>query len=162
MRFKSPIYLKVNVIDWVCKTAERVKVISEWNDVWYEVYQEIGGKSKSSGNKVCPRSAVKALWFLGLLLCSDRKYVNWSYEKIKNSKELSDHNIKNGIYSLMALEILENKQKDDLFSIKQIWVQIKEMYLKYFPDDTFPATEQGEITITYKLWYFDQIQRLIH
>lgn len=136
-------FLKVNVLDWVCNTAKRVKKSEEWNDVWTKVYKEIGGeKPDTSGSKVCPRSGAKTLWFLGMLKCTDRPLLEWSYSQIK--KELS----KNGVYAVLTIDIL--KINSDLSS-DEVWIWVRKLFKRIFPGIGIPLRDEGASIVAFKL-----------
>ena len=63
---------KVPLSEWVLGTIQKMNElrstdVRDWTKVWYEVYQELGGKTPNSGNKGCPRVAAFGLWYLGLV-----------------------------------------------------------------------------------------------
>jgi len=142
-------FLKVNVVKWVCETADRVKDIEEWNQEWINIYYEIGGTSDESARKGCPLNAAKTLWYLGRLRCSNRPFMAKSYREIRDSLS------KNGVYAIIAIDILNENPR---LPLSELWIKIKKKYEKVFPNDTYAFSNQGGPTLAYKLWHMDQIR----
>ena len=136
------IFLTVDLQKWVYGTINKVQQGFAWNNAWEDTYKEIGGTSIESGKKPCPKNGTRTLYQLGRIKNSKINYVAISYEEILKNYS------KNGVYAIMAIDILE---KNPDIELKELWYKIKELFkkeLKIEPSNS----NQGGPTIAFKLW----------
>lgn len=142
-------FLSVNIEKWVYGTIDKVQHGAKWNDAWTETYKEIGGTSIESGKKSCPKNGAKTLYELGRIRNSNMSYVSISYS------EILDNYSKNGVYAIMAIDILEKKHN---ISTNDLWSNIKIMFEQQL-DKKPSQSNQGGPTIAHKLWKSGIIQK---
>jgi hypothetical protein len=68
----SELLNKVCIVQWVMNTVEKMLAQDRqdpqtWNSNWLRSYEELGGTSRASGAKGCPRAAAYGLWRMGLI-----------------------------------------------------------------------------------------------
>lgn len=99
----QPIFLKVQILDWVSRTVDRMRAtgkgdIASWKAYWLETYYSLGGTKESVGNKGCPSAAAYGLYRTGWLLDSGVKPVRM---EISDIYDFLDRN-KNATYAVIA------------------------------------------------------------
>ena len=108
-------FLSVDLKSWVFGTIKKVQQGTDWNNAWQKTYRELGGKSEESGKKVCPMKGTKTLYLLGRINGSNMPYKN------PPPREVWENNSKNGVYALLALEILS---RNPSISLNDLWSRI--------------------------------------
>ena len=147
-RSRDLTFYYLNLWEWVKGTIDKIRLeepltVEAWNSAWERTYFELGGKKEFSGTKGCPRMASYTLYYLGRITGTNRPYLDWSYQKIKD--ELS----KNGVYAILAVELL--KKNPDL-NLHDLWLRIKEKYRTELNDE--PAgSNQGGPKVAFKLFH---------
>ena len=117
-----------------------------WRSAWVETYREIGGKSKFSGEKGCPREAAKTLYELGRLKNGDLPFRDYEIPELWNHS-------RNGAYAILATRLL---QVSPHLSKTSLWREIQEAVRRDVGDE--PArTNQGGPTLAYQLWHLGLI-----
>ena len=96
---------RIPVTPWVSGTVARILRTGRddaqtWNDCWYDAYVALGGRSKESGNKGCPRAAARGLWLLGRLRDGQRPLLSWNVAEVY--RELG----KNAAYASITADLL--------------------------------------------------------
>ena len=141
------IFLNVNIVDWVFGTIRKVQTGISWNDAWQQTYREIGGKSAESGKKACPMNGARTLYEMGRIKHSNKPRLNLPFDEV--AKNYS----KNGVYTLLALEILSGNPN---ISLKNLWKLVQQRFEEEL--NLQPAkSEQGSTKIAYKLWHLGKI-----
>ena len=135
-------FLSVDLKSWVFGTIKKVQQGTDWNNAWQKTYRELGGKSEESGKKGCPMNATKTLYLLGRINGSNIPYKNLP------PREVWENYSKNGVYALLALEILS---RNPSISLNDLWSKIQERVRGELGEE--PAlSNQGGPTVAYKLW----------
>lgn len=141
-------FCKISLKDWVLDTIKKVERGVEWNCAWLKTYFELGGKSRESGNKPCPKKGTETLYLLGRIK-GFRCFQNPGLRDIREDYS------KNGAYAILALEYIQ--QEPDI-SLPELWSKIQECIRRELNED--PAeSNQGGPTVAYKLWHLGLIVR---
>jgi hypothetical protein len=135
---------KVPCIDWVKKSIYKMMQsnstdIIRWCQVWSESYSELGGKSKTTSEKGCPRVAAYALWRLGRISGGGHP------SRFETTSQVIDEFGKNAAYATIAISMFEQgwisrKNKD-------VWKEVRRRFNK---DTGISAarTEQGAVRLS--------------
>jgi hypothetical protein len=135
-------FLSVDLKSWVFGTIKKIQQGTDWNNAWQKTYRELGGKSEESGKKGCPMNGTKTLYLLGRIKGSNMPYKN------PLPREVWENYSKNGVYTLLALEILS---RNPSISLNDLWSEIQERVREELGEE--PAlSNQGGPTVAYKLW----------
>jgi len=114
---------------------------TDWTRCWYETYRELGGRSKASGNKACPRAAAYGLWFLGRISQGGRPRLNWPVSRVV--EELG----RNAAYAVIAAELyLEEPGR----SLQETWQAVRLEFRRQTGEEA-ARSEQGEVRVTLAL-----------
>lgn len=138
---------RIDKILWIRRTIEKMEAIATddkktWGKLWLKTYCELGGVSRYTGLKECPKCAAYGLWFLGQISGSKRPLQNWSIRQIR--EELG----KNAAYATLAINVLN---KNDAISGRALWQEVQSLYQRKLSEN--PAnSDQGAVTLT-KLLY---------
>lgn len=139
---------------WVQKTINkmeenRVDDKKSWDMYWYKSYEELGGKSESTGTKGCPKKAAYGLWYLGYVSNTNRPFKNLSIQKI------NDEFSKNVAYAVLAVDLLNKGWKSN--NITSLWQEVKNQYRNTLKKE--PAkSNQGAVTVAVQLFQEGRIQ----
>ena len=137
------IFLKIDLKEWIKGTIKLVQSGKDWNKAWQKTYSKLGGQSVGSGKKGCPLNGTKTLYLLGRIKDSNMPYQNPPLRDVWNNIS------KNGVYSLLTLELLD---KNPDWDIDHIWTEVQKQVLKRLGEK--PAeSNQGGPTVAYKLWH---------
>lgn len=142
----------IDKVRWVQRTIEKMQAVGAddkqmWDRFWLETYFELGGKSRATGSKGCPKAAAYGLWYLGRISGSERPRQNWSIEKIR------EHLGKNAAYAVLAITLLDDKNTR---SGQALWQEVQRLYQRKLMEK--PAdSEQGEIVLTKLLYSANRI-----
>ncbi|QSJ17902.1 hypothetical protein JYQ62_03300 [Nostoc sp. UHCC 0702] len=144
----SDLLFRIPIVPWVQETMQKMNVYENealeiWSDYWYDTYKQLGGKSKNSGTKGCPRCAAYGLWYLGRLVDSVQTYKGWEITKIKH--ELG----KNAAYTVLSLEILQQQVGNT--NTQALWSSVRELYQQRLNEEA-AKSEQGQIKIALALF----------
>ena len=140
------IFLKVDLLDWVYGTIKKVQNGRNWNAAWLSTYHEIGGKKCSIGTKPCPKHAARILYQTGRLKCSGIRPKKYCLTDVwKDSR--------NGVYALVAADILLNSHSVDYDQLK---ICVYKTTQRCF--NSSPVSDQGAIKLTYMLWKLEKIR----
>ena len=143
------IFYNVDLVDWVYGTIEKHERGVSWGAAWGETYREIGGSSKASGEKGCPRAAAKTLHEFGRLKDGGLPY------KVCEISELWNHS-RNGTYAILATRLL---WANPHLSKASLWREIQEAVRREAGHE--PAcSNQGGPTLAYQLWHLGLIVEL--
>ena len=134
-------FLGIDLEGWVENTIQKVGSGDKWNKAWLSTYFELGGKSRDSGRKSCPKNAVRVLYETGRIRNSEHDYCQISLDDAWNN------NSKNGVYALLTIEELVRRPEIDYTSLKSL---VYSRTYQIFGDA--PETDQGAIKITQLLW----------
>lgn len=141
-------FLRIDLKDWVRETIRKAENGDDWDSAWQETYRELGGESAESGKKGCPMQGTKWLYLLGRIKDSGVPLTSPELEDMWRCS-------RNGIYSILALEYLE--QNPDI-GLNELWTKIKRHVRSQLKKE--PAeTNQGGPTVAFKLWHLDLIVR---
>ena len=159
------IFYSVDLEKWVYGTIEKLRLEEgmSWNASWYATYLKLGGKSKDSGTKSCPRSAAKTLYEFGRI---KDKNGGLPFRDCDVS-EMWDHPDcgRNGAYAILATRLLckypKLRRTAPWPEIKKaLWPEIQEVVRceVEFDDDDGPASnENDEVRLTWQLWHLGLI-----
>ena len=137
------IFFNIDLKAWIKETINLVQSGENWNKAWQKTYRNLGGQSVESGEKGCPMNGTKTLYLLGRIKDSNMPYQN------PPLRDVWDNISKNGVYSLLTLELLE---KNPDWDIDQIWTEVQKQVRKRLGEE--PAkSNQGGPTVAYKLWH---------
>lgn len=134
-------FLGLDIESWIKATIQKAQCGSDWDKAWIEAYVELGGSSENSGNKSCPKNAARVLYETGRIKNSGQAFVDislpyvWQYDS------------KNGVYALLAIDEL---QKNPEITYQDLVSAVHDQSNKIF--GIAPASDQGAIKITYKLY----------
>ena len=143
----------IPLTDWVRGTIDKMneyekKDSHSWSQFWYSTYQELGGKSGSSGTKSCPQHAAFGLWQLGRI-----KDTNIPFKQIP-IKLINQEYGKNAAYAEIALDLLKRGQS--VPDEKILWPQVQEIFR--IKTHEIPAeSQQGAIKVARVLFDEGQI-----
>ena len=144
---QSDVLNKIAIRPWVFRTVEKMSAagkadVKTWDRFWLQTYQELGGKSETSGSKRCPRAAAFGLWTLGRLRGSGRDPRAWTLDQV-------NHDLgSNAAYAVIAADLLA---KDATISQGLLWKMVRTTYEQHTRRE--PATlEQGEMKIVLALF----------
>ena len=141
-------FYNINLKDWVLGTIKKVEHGADWNCAWLKTYFGLGGKSRESGTKGCPKKGAETLYLLGRIKGFGR-FQNPGLGDIRRNYS------KNGVYAILALEYI---QREPNMSQSELWHKIKERFRRELNEK--PAeSNQGGPTVAYKLWYLGLIVR---
>ena len=148
---KDNTFYLVDLTDWVYGTIEKVeKDGKKWNDAWWDTYKtDLEGTSEDSGKKGCPKNGTKTLYKLGRI-----QGAKMSYDTTSSLRDVLKNHSKNGVYSLLAIDILSKQTKR--ISLTGLWDEVKKCFEDEFNMDGDPKpakTNQGATTVAYKLWH---------
>ena len=121
---------------------------SLWDKFWLDSYFELGGTSKESGSKGCPKTAAYGLWNTGFIKGKSRPFRNWKIDEIKN------HYGKNTAYAAIAVYLL--RLGWDQSDISGLWDEVRRIYMSKF-HDTPAQKDQGAARVTAILFQEGQI-----
>ena len=139
-------FLKVDLLDWIYGTIQKVQDGEQWNDAWLSTYYEIGGVSHSSGSKACPKNASRTLYQTGRLQNSGIEYKNYDLQEIWQDS-------KNGVYALIALDILFENESIEYERLKErVYAETMSRF------NSAPRSDQGAIILALKLWRLGKVQ----
>lgn len=133
----------IPVVSWISETIDKMNQLGAndlriWNQKWLESYFELGGHSKNSGSKDCPKHAAYGLWRLGFLVNGG---VTKRYIYIKG---IDSRFGKNATYAVLALQFLERGY--DPYDIPSLWAEVQSKYREVIKEE--PAkSNQGAVTI---------------
>ena len=154
--YEMPIILfKIPLVDWVRRTIKYMNTAGKedsknWSNYWLQAYEDLGGKSTSSGSKGCPKCAVYGLWRLGRISNSGRDFQN------PKLKQINEEFGKNAVYAVLALDLLENMQREKEISKKDLWTKVRDRIEKELREK--PAqSEQGAVKVALDLFEEKQI-----
>ena len=138
---------KIPVSNWVGGAVEKMRrddteSVSNWNRYWLETYFDLGGTSKESSRKGCPKAAAYGLWFLGRLKNSGRNTLDLTVEEV--NLQLG----KNAAYALIAVDLLQNGASR---SAKSLWPLVQHRYME-LTGTAAARSEQGEIRLVVALF----------
>lgn len=145
---------KIMVKPWVLGTARKMQdartdTQATWNNSWLERYRELGGCSKTSGSKGCPRAAAYGLWFLGRLRETGRPFLSWTVPQI--DRDLG----KNAAYAVIAANLLQQGASP---AVGGLWPLVQDHYRAETGHE--PAgKDQGEIKLVVALFQEEQLAR---
>ena len=137
----------IPIIPWVFGTVEKVLHIGTcdertWNRCWYKTYEELGGSSKTSGNKGCPRAAARGLWMLGRLRRGGRSFQARDAYEVYQDQDLG----KNAAYAVIAADLLAAGA-----SASGLWSRVQSEFKRLTGDDSADS-EQGEVRLVVALF----------
>ena len=135
------IFLAVDLEAWVYGTIGKVRGGSDWGHAWRETYEEIGGRSRSSGAKGCPMAAAKTLYEFGRIRDCGRAYRDCDLRELWEGS-------RNGTYAMLAIRLLREKPG---LGKTQLWAWIREAVRREL-DAEPAATNQGGPTLAFQLW----------
>ena len=136
-------YFNTDLKAWISRTINLVQSGKNWNEAWQKTYRDLGGRSTESGKKGCPMNGTKTLYLLGRIKDSSMPYRNPPLQDVWNNIS------KNGVYSLLTLELLD---KNPDWDIEKIWTEVRKQVRNRLGEE--PAkSNQGGPTIAYKLWH---------
>ena len=139
---KRGTYLSLDLKSWVLGTIKKVQQGTDWNEAWKRTYRELGGKSEKSKKKGCPMKGTETLYLLGRINGSNMPYKN------PPAREVRENYSKNGVYALLAVEILSSNPST---SLNDLWPRIQERVREELREE--PAhSNQGAATVAHKLW----------
>ena len=139
-------FYKVDLAAWVYGTVEKHRQGVSWKSAWVETYGEIGGVSKTSGEKVCPMMAAKMLFELGRLKNGGSPFRDCDIPQLWNYS-------RNGTYAIFATRLLRASPH---LSKSSLWQEIQQAVRREVGDE--PArTNQGGPTLAYQLWHLGLI-----
>ena len=146
MGTESLTYLRLNLWDWIRGTIEKIQhepyAKEEWNKAWVKTYKELGGKSQESGKKGCPKKAAYCLFMMGKIKGSNKPFERLTYQDIQNKYG------KNGVYAIMAINILKDDQS---LNLNSLWKKVQDKYIEEIGEK--PAkSDQGAVTVAFKLF----------
>ena len=139
------VMFKVNLKDWVMGTIRGVDAGEDWKTSWQKTYRAIGGESNSVCKKGCPCNGTKTLYDLGRIKNAGIPY------KEPSLQDIWDNHSKNGAYSILALELLD--EYPDI-ALADLWGLIQSRIRKDLGEEA-AKSNQGGPTIAYKLWHMD-------
>ena len=128
-------------------TIAKVGEGESWAKAWLATYKEIGGQSRESGKKDCPRVAAKTLYEFGRITDGGTPFVVWDIDKLWGRS-------RNGTYAMLAIELLG---ADPTLNVTQLWARTQEAVRRKTGDEP-AATNQGGVTLAYKLWHLGLIE----
>ncbi len=137
----------IEIKQWVHGTARKMLAAKSesratWNEAWFETYLELGGQSRTTGEKGCPKSAAYGLWSLGLLAGVARNFRKWSIAQVR--KELG----KNAAYAVIAAELMTGGAAP---TVPSLWPRIRKRYEELTGEEA-ARSEQGEIRLVIALY----------
>ncbi|MDQ9168810.1 hypothetical protein Q8A64_00130 [Oxalobacteraceae bacterium R-40] len=145
----------IPIASWVTGTVRKMNQKgthskAHWNETWLDTYFELGGKSKESGAKPCPKAAAYGLWLFGYLCEGKRPFYNiWTADR--DNLRLGKN--KNAAYAAIAVELLTQGAPSQ---IGKLWPMVQAEYAKRTGHS--PAgSEQGEIRLVAGLFQDRQI-----
>ena len=145
MGSKSLTYLELNLWDWIRGTIKKIHkpyAKEEWNKNWLKTYKELGGKSRVSGKKGCPKNAAYCLFMMGRIKESNVTSENLTYQ------DVMDKYGPNGVYAIMAIDILQGVTT---LSLNSLWKKVQDKYKKESGKN--PAkSNQGAATVAFELF----------
>ena len=96
------VFYNVDLAAWVYGTVEKHRQGVSWQSAWVGTYREIGGVSKTSGEKVCPMMAARTLYELGRLENGGLPFRDCEISELWNHS-------RNGTYAILATRLLRAK-----------------------------------------------------
>lgn len=143
---------RVSVTQWVNGTVQRVLLLGRddaqaWNTCWFDQYISLGGTSKNSGQKPCPRAAARGLWITGRLRSGRRPFLSW------NTTEVYRHLTKNAAYASIAADLLTTTE---LRSSTELWPLVQAEFTRCTGEPS-AASEQGEVRLVVALFHSQQL-----
>ena len=142
----------IPVARWVGGTIQkmvRARTVErrDWARFWFDTYRELGGTSRTSGTKGCPRSAAYGLWFLGRVAGADRPRLCWPLQRVMD--ELG----RNAAYAILAMDFASEARGE----LTQTWQQVQQEFRKSTGKE--PArSEQGEVRLALALREFPALK----
>ena len=135
------IFYKVELAAWVYGTVDKLGQGISWQSAWVETYREIGGKSKTSGKKVCPMMAAKTRYELGRLKNAGLRFTDCEMPELWTQS-------RNGTYAILATRLL---RANPHMSKASLWPEIQRAVRREVGEE--PArSNQGGPTLAYQLW----------
>ena len=139
-------FLKVDLLDWVYGTIQKVQNGEEWSDAWLSTYFEIGGSSLNSGSKGCPKNALRILYQTGRLKNTELGCKNYNLQKIWEDS-------KNGVYALITTEVLSENESIEYEQLKdRVYAETASRF------GSAPKSDQGAVRLTLMLWKLGKVQ----
>ena len=141
------IFYKVDLAAWVYGTVEKLGQGVSWQSAWVETYREIGGESKTTGEKPCPMMAARTLHELGRLKNAGLWFRDCEIPELWTRS-------RNGTYAILATRLLRASPH---LSKAALWPEIQQAVRREVGEE--PArTNQGGPTLAYRLWHLGLIQ----
>ena len=139
-------FFKVNLLDWIDGTIQKVRAGKLWNDAWLSTYFEIGGVNHSCGNKSCPKNASRILYQTGRLKNFGIKRKNYDLQEVWEDS-------KNGVYALIAIDVLfENGPMEHKQLMERVYGETRSKF------NHAPKSDQGAIKLALLLWRSGWVQ----
>jgi hypothetical protein len=144
---------KIPLVQWVRRTIEKMQSmgasgVGAWNAAWLETYLELGGKSKETGRKGCPRSAAYGLWCLGLVAGGGKPRQDYPIPRV--DRELG----KNAAYAAIAIDLLQAAAIPEDHDL--LWSRVRRRYIELTGE--LPATtDQGAVKVASILFRSGQL-----
>ena len=140
-------FCKVDLKAWVYGTVGKCRQGESWRSAWTERYREIGGLSKSSGEKSCPMTAAKILYEYGRLKDGGLPFKECEIPELwKQSR--------NGCYAILAARLLG---ADSSLDKNALWRKIQRAVRRELGEE--PAgSDQGGAALTFQLWHLGLIR----
>ena len=140
------IFYKIDLTAWLYGTIQKRRQGDSWQSAWVETYREIGGVSKTSGEKHCPMIAARTLYEFGRIKNCGLPFRHCEI------LELWNHS-RNGTYAILATRLL---RANPHMSKTLLWSEIQQTVRREVGDQ--PArTNQGGPSLTYHLWHLGLI-----
>ena len=145
-KMEHRIFLRVDVWDWLYGTIDKVRRRRGWSEAWLSTYLEIGGRSRSSGTKSCPRAAARTLYECGRIRDAGRVYLDCDIGDLWDGS-------RNGTYAMLAIRLL---REDPWLDKARLWARVREAVRRETGDE--PAvSNQGGTTLAFQLWHLGLI-----
>ena len=93
------IFYNIDLAAWVYGTIPKPRKALSWHSAWVETHREIGGVSKTSGEKHCPMIAARTLYEMGRIKNGGLPFRHCEI------LELWNHSRK-GTYAILATRLL--------------------------------------------------------
>lgn len=139
-------FLGVNARDWVYGTIGKFRGGRVWGEAWLSTYLEIGGRSRTSGAKGCPKAAARTLYEFGRIRDAGEAYRDCDIGDLWLRS-------RNGAYAMLAVRLL---QEDPRLDKTRLWARIRDAVRRETGDE--PAvSNQGGPTLAYQLWHLGLI-----
>ena len=135
-------FLGVDLRRWVYGTIEKVRRGDAWSDAWTGTYWQIGGRSESTGGKVCPMVAARTLYEYGRIRDGGNPYLDCDIDSLWQQS-------RNGTYAILAIRLLRS---EPALNKTGLWGRIQDIVRREIGAE--PARfNQGGPTLAFQLWH---------